>query len=60
MEMKVLKISFSKMAYNVVQNMCNCFSLEVIADVTKMNPYVNKCFSYIPNMPNFFNYSVVI
>ena len=40
------KNSFSKMAYNSVRKAHNCFSMEVVADMTKANSYVNKCFYF--------------
>jgi len=36
------KNPFSKMAFNTVQKVYNCFSMEVITEVTKMNVYVNN------------------
>ena len=37
---------FSKIAYITAQKVCNSFSMEAIADVTKMNSYVNKHFYF--------------
>ena len=47
------------MAYSSVRKACNYFSMEVIADVTKTNSYVNKRF-YFRNMLDFFSYSFVL
>ena len=53
------KNALSKMAYNSAGKAFNCFSIVVIADVTKTNSYVNKRF-YFQNMPDFSSYSFVI
>jgi len=49
---------FSKMAYNTVQKVYNCFSIEVIIEVTKMNVYVNK--HPIFKHSKLFNHSFVV
>ena len=53
------KSSFSKMALNTGRKICNCFSMEVVANVTTKTSYVHKHF-YLRNMLDFFNYSLVI
>ena len=58
METKGLRIRF-KMAYKAVQKVCSCFSMEVIAKVTKMKYYVNKRVHF-RNILRFFNYSFLI
>ena len=43
---------FSKIAYNIVRKAWNCFTMEMIADVTKTSSYVNKHFCF-RNMLHF-------
>ena len=59
MEKKGEKNSFLKMAYNAIRKLFNCFYMEVIADVTKTNLYVDVCFNF-RKVLNFFNSSLVI
>ena len=47
------------MAYNGARKAYNCFSMEVIADMTKTNSYVNKRF-YFRKILDFFSYSFSI
>ena len=51
--------SFLRVAYKAVRKVGTCFTMEIIADMTKTNSYVNGRFHF-GNMPNFSNYSFVI
>ena len=48
-----------EMAYKTVPSGFNCFFREMIADVTKMNSYVNTRF-YLRNTEDLFNYSLAL